>query len=196
MNANERKVWRWLSDAPLILLSAKPKLAAALNSAALCAALLLGGCTGLPERIAPVRDFDAERYLGTWYEIARLDHRFERGLEQVTATYGRDAHGRITVDNRGYDTASGQWETVSGTAAPVGDPRVAHLKVQFFFPFGVSYVVFGLDPDYQSAYVTSFNRDVLWFLARTPQVSAEQRQAFIASARAHEFDLSLSLIHI
>lgn len=151
---------------------------------------LLSGCTGLPDRIAPVNNFEAERYLGTWYEIARLDHPFERGLEQVTATYGRDEQGRITVHNRGYDTASGEWETVSGTAVAVGDPQLAHLKVKFFLPFGVSYVVFGLDPEYQSAYVTSFNRDVLWFLARTPQVSAAQQQAFIASARAHEFDLS------
>ncbi|WP_336366712.1 lipocalin family protein [Marinobacter sp. C2H3] len=158
--------------------------------AALTSSLLLAGCTGLPKNIEPVTGFDTDRYLGTWYEIARLDHSFEEGLTRVTAEYSRNDDGSLSVINRGYNPESGEWEQAEGRAVFVGSPDVAHLKVSFFGPFYASYVVFWLDQaDYDQAYVTGFNRDYLWFLSRTPTVSPEALERFKAKARAEGFDL-------
>ncbi|WP_445468635.1 lipocalin family protein [Marinobacter shengliensis] len=114
--------------------------------------LLLSGCTGLPKGIEPITGFDQDRYLGTWYEIARLDHSFERGLSQVTAEYTLNNDGSIKVINRGYNAEKGEWKEAQGRAKFVGDSNVGHLKVSFFGPFYGSYVVFGLDEDYSTAY--------------------------------------------
>jgi apolipoprotein D and lipocalin family protein len=155
------------------------------------AALLIGavaatGCTGVAPGIDPVSGFDAERYLGRWYEIARLDHSFERGLTAVTADYSRRDDGGIRVINRGIDSA-GQLSEAEGRAYFVGEPDRGHLKVSFFGPFYGAYVVFELDPDYQYAFVTSYNRDYLWLLARTATVSEALLQRFTARARALGF---------
>ena len=101
--------------------------------ATLC--LVLQGCTGVPEGIDPVTDFDQGRYLGTWYEIARLDHSFERGLSDVTATYSINPDGSIAVLNRGFDQEEARWREAEGVARFVDSPTVAHLKVSFFGPF-------------------------------------------------------------
>ena len=93
--------------------------------------LLTAGCTGVPEGIAPVRGFDAERYLGTWHEIARLDHSFERGLEQVTATYSRREDAGLAVLNRGFDPAKDVWKTAEGRAYFQSEPGGASLQVSF-----------------------------------------------------------------
>lgn len=145
--------------------------------------LLLSACTTVPDGVTPVRGFEAERYLGAWYEIARLDHSFERGLSRVTATYTEREDGLIGVLNRGYQADDEQWDEAQGTAKFVTDADTAHLGVSFFGPFRFSYVVFALDPEYQWAYVTGYNRKYLWLLSRTPQVSAQRRADFIAQAR-------------
>ncbi|MCK7549989.1 lipocalin family protein [Marinobacter goseongensis] len=151
---------------------------------------LLAGCTSVPEGIEPVRGFDADRYLGSWYEIARLDHSFERGLSNVRADYSRNADGSIKVTNRGYNSEEGKWEQADGRAVFVGDDSTGHLKVSFFGPFYASYVVFELEQeDYSYAYVTGYNREYLWFLSRTPEVSDDALEAFRARARAEGFDL-------
>lgn len=161
---------------------------ASLSIAALGATLL--GCTGLPDNIEPVSGFDADRYLGTWYEIARFDHSFEEGLDNVTAQYRYNDDGSIRVINRGYSSEEGEWKEAEGKAWFLGDEDVAHLKVSFFGPFYASYVVFGLDQaDYQYAYVTGYNRDYLWFLSRTPTVSDEAMENFRDAARANGFAL-------
>lgn len=152
------------------------------------AALLLAGCTGVPKGIEPVTGFDQERYLGTWYEIARLDHSFEEGLNRVTAEYLPNDDGSIKVINRGYNQAKGEWEEAEGRAVFVGDSDVAHLKVSFFGPFYSSYVVFELDEDYSKAYITGYNRDYLWFLSRTPQVSEAELESFRTRATAEGFE--------
>ncbi len=144
--------------------------------------LLLGGCTGLPDQVQPVANFDAQRYLGSWYEIARLDHSFERGLEQVTANYAQREDGGIEVTNRGYQAAKSKWKQVTGKAYFVGDRSLGHLKVSFFGPFYSSYVIFDLSDDYQTAYIAGFNHDYLWMLSRTPQVSDQAKQRFAEMA--------------
>ena len=84
--------------------------------------LVLQGCTGIPEGIEPVTGFDQERYLGAWYEIARLDHSFERGLSEVTATYSTNPDGSIAVLNRGFDQEEGRWREAEGVARFVDSP--------------------------------------------------------------------------
>ncbi len=130
--------------------------------------LLLAGCAHAPDGVEPVQGFDADRYLGTWYEIARLDHRFERGLEDVTATYSARADGSIDVLNRGYDEADGKWREIQGRARFVGPRDVASLEVSFFGPFYGGYNVIDLDSDYQIALVCGPSRDYLWVLSRRP----------------------------
>jgi len=156
--------------------------------------LFLAGCTGLPDGIEPVDNFDKDRYLGTWYEIARLDHSFEEGLSQVTAEYTENDDGSIKVINRGYNTEAGEWEEAEGRAVFVDDSNTGHLKVSFFGPFYASYVVFGLDDDYSHAYITGYNRDYLWLMARTPEVSDSVLEGFKDTARAKGFDLDELII--
>ena len=149
------------------------------------------GCTGVPEGLEPVRDFETERYLGTWYEIARLDHRFERGLEDVSATYSMRDDGGIRVENRGYDPEKGEWREAIGKAYLQGDPTVASLEVSFFGPFYGGYHVIALDEErYAWAIVTGPDRSYLWFLARDRTVTPERRSAMIEFARAHGFDVA------
>lgn len=157
-------------------------------STLLCAVMV--GCTGVPDGIEPVTGFDADRYLGTWYEIARLDHSFEEGLDNVTAEYRYNDDGSIRVINRGYSREDGKWQEAQGRARFVGDEDVGHLRVSFFGPFYASYVVFGLErEDYRYAWVTGYNRDYLWFLSRTPTVSDQAMEDFRQAARASGFDL-------
>jgi apolipoprotein D and lipocalin family protein len=153
---------------------------------ALC--LFLAACTGVPEGVEPVTDFDQSRYLGQWYEIARLDHSFERGLDQVTATYRLNADGSIAVLNRGFDAEQGEWREAEGVARFVQSPDIAHLKVSFFGPFYGSYIVFELGEDYDYAFVSGFNRDYLWLLARTPEVSAALHEHFLETITELAFD--------
>jgi len=133
----------------------------------------------VPEGIEPITGFDQSRYLGTWYEIARLDHSFEHGLSEVSATYGVNPDDTISVLNRGFDSEAGEWREAEGIARFVQSADVAHLKVSFFAPFYGSYVVFELGEDYDYAFVSGFNRNYLWFLARTPQVSEALRAQFL-----------------
>ena len=129
-------------------------------------------CTGVPSDIRPVKTFDLNRYLGTWYEIARLDHSFEQGLSFVTADYSIKKDGSIKVLNKGYSAEKNTWSTAEGRAKFVGDKNIGHLKVSFFGPFYGAYVIFKLDDiNYQYAFVTSYNKEFLWLLSRTPTVS-------------------------
>lgn len=150
------------------------------------AGLLSTGCsTGLPEGVEPVRDFEPDRYLGKWYEIARLDHSFERGLTRVTAEYSRRDDGGIRVLNRGYDVEDGEWDEAEGKAYFVRNDEEGYLKVSFFGPFYGAYVVFGLDQDdYQYSFVSGPDRSYLWLLARTPTVDQAVIERFVGAASA------------
>ncbi len=150
--------------------------------------VLLTGCTSAPKGIEPVQEFELSKYLGTWYEIARLDHSFERGLSNVTAEYTLRKDGGVRVINRGYSAEEGKWEQAEGKAYFVEDSDTGHLKVSFFGPFYGAYVVFNLDEDYQQSFVSGPDRSYLWFLSRTPTVSEADKQRFIQAARAKGFD--------
>ena len=138
--------------------------------------VMLAGCATVPRGLAPVGDFDARRYLGTWYEIARLDHSFERDLTHVRATYSPMADGRIEVVNRGYDSRVKSWQEIRGTARLAGEPELGSLLVSFFPPFEAGYHVIALDRQaYRWAIVAGPNRKFLWVLSRTPRIDPALR---------------------
>ena len=152
---------------------------------------LLTGCVGMPDKVKPVSDFELERYLGTWYEIARLDHSFERGLEQVTATYSLRDDGGVSVLNKGLASETGKWEEAEGKAYFGDAANTGHLKVSFFGPFYGSYVIFELDQqNYQYAFISGPDTSYLWLLSRTPQISDTLKARFEAASRERGFDLS------
>jgi apolipoprotein D and lipocalin family protein len=145
--------------------------------------LLLSACAGLPEGIEPVSGFRLDQYLGKWYEIARLDHRFERGLEQVTATYSMKEDGSVSVANSGFSLKESEWKEAMGRARFFGSSGIGHLEVSFFGPFYANYIIFELDSEnYQYAFVTG-NENTLWLLSRTPQISDELKDHFLSTAR-------------
>ena len=155
------------------------------------APLVLLGCVGTPDGVRPVQDFELDRYLGTWYEIARLDHSFERGLQQVTAEYSLRDDGGVRVINRGYDVDKGEWDEAEGRAYFVEEDDQGFLKVSFFGPFYGSYIVFELDQeDYQYAFISGPNTSYLWFLAREPRVDDALIERFRSQANELGFDLS------
>ncbi|BBO29308.1 hypothetical protein AltI4_36960 [Alteromonas sp. I4] len=145
----------------------------------------LAGCTSVPEGVTPVTGFESERYLGTWYEIARFDHSFEDGLSRVTATYSKREDGGIRVLNKGYDAATGEWDEAEGKAYFVSDETTGHLKVSFFGPFYASYVIAELDKDnYQYSLVTGPDRSYLWILARQPTLSQDVLDELLSKAKS------------
>lgn len=156
--------------------------------ASLFFSILLIGCLSIPQNITPVGGFELKKYLGKWYEIARLDHSFERGLEQVTAEYFLRDDGGIKVINKGFSVAENKWKEAVGKAYFIRDQQEGYLKVSFFGPFYGAYVVFELDQeDYQYAFVTSYDKSYLWLLARTPTVSEELIHRFVQQSKALGF---------
>lgn len=159
-----------------------------LRIATLAALALLASCTGTPDGVSVVTGFDIHRYLGTWYEIARLDHRFERGLSDVTATYSLRDDGGVHVVNRGYKPGSNEWDEATGKAYFIGAEDVGRLKVSFFGPFYGGYNIIDLDTtDYQYSLVAGPDRDYLWILSRTSEMEPQILASLLDKARDLEF---------
>jgi apolipoprotein D and lipocalin family protein len=159
--------------------------------------LLLTGCVGIPENVKPVDNFKLEKYLGKWYEIARLDHSFERGLTRVTADYSLRDDGGVRVLNRGYSVKENTWKEAEGKAYFVKGTDQGYLKVSFFGPFYGSYVVFELDHEnYQYSLVCGPDKSYLWILARAPDMKKDVKDKLVAKAAALGFDTSkLIFVH-
>ena len=152
--------------------------------------IFLAGCLGMPEAVKPVQDFQLDRYLGKWHEIARLDHSFERGLEQVSAEYSLRDDGGVRVLNRGYSSEAGEWRESEGKAFFVNEPQEGYLKVSFFGPFYGSYVIYELDRDnYQYAFISGPDTSYLWFLSRTKAVEPAMIDRFVEQASLLGFDV-------
>ena len=152
--------------------------------------LLLGitACTGKPDNIKPVENFKADKYMGQWYEIARIDHRFERGLSQVTANYSLRDDGGVKVVNRGYSVADKAWKESVSKAYFVNAKDQGHLKVSFFGPFYGSYIVFDLEPEnYNYALISGPDTSYFWLLSRTPTMDAALQASLIDKAVALGF---------
>ena len=158
--------------------------------------LVLAGCVGRPENIVPVNNFDTTRYLGKWYEIARLDHSFERGLSHVTADYSLRQDGGLKVLYRGYKEADAKWKEAEGKAYFVDKKDVGYLKVSFFGPFYGSYIVFDLDQqDYSYSMISGPDKSYLWLLSRTPTMDPALQQRLVEKAQGLGFDTS-KLIYV
>ncbi len=154
------------------------------------------GCVRVPEGVSPITGFDLGRYLGRWYEIARLDHWFERGLENVFAEYRMRHDGGVAVVNRGYDPVQKVWKEARGKAYFVEAFDVGRLKVSFFGPFYGAYTIIALDQNtYSHALVCGPDRSYLWILSRTPKMDATVLSALISRAESLGFDTK-SLIHV
>lgn len=161
------------------------KLAVVLLTTAL---ILLSGCVTKPANIIPVKNFQADKYLGKWYEIARFDNSFEKGMTNVYAEYSLNQDGTIKVVNSGITPSSGKRSYATGVAKFVENKNIGYLKVSFFGPFYSAYVVFKLDYNYKYAYVAGADKDYLWLLARTQTVPQNIKDDFINRAKALGYD--------
>ncbi|MAS81456.1 MAG: lipocalin [Legionellales bacterium] len=158
--------------------------------------LFLSACTNLPEGITPVSDFEINKYLGKWYEIARLDHSFERGLDKVSAEYSLREDGGIKVVNKGYSNRDKDWSEAEGKAYFVKSKDEGLLKVSFFGPFYGSYIIFELDKEnYQYSFVAGNSRSYLWLLSRTPTVSQDIIDKFVIRSKELGFEIE-KLIYV
>jgi len=151
--------------------------------------LFMTGCsTAPPEGLTSVTPFDVNRYLGKWYEIARLDHSFERGLTDVSATYSLKPDGSLEVINRGFNVSKNEWKSATGRALFTGSQNKGSLKVSFFGPFYGGYHVLALDQTgYQWALVSGPDRDYLWILARDKVLNPAIRDQLVADAKKMGF---------
>ena len=157
---------------------------------------LQSSCVGVPEGVKTVTGFELDRYLGTWYELARLDHSFERGMSHVTANYSMRGDGGVSVVNRGFIISKGEWDEATGKAYFVGDNDVGQLKVSFFGPFYGAYNILELDKDnYQYALVAGPDRGYLWILARSPTLEPDIMLALVDKARRFDFPVD-ELIYV
>lgn len=150
---------------------------------------VFGGCTGIPDNVTPVEGFELPRYLGTWYEVARLDHSFERGLSKVTATYSMREDGGVRVVNRGFNAEKGEWKEAVGKAYFIDREDVGRLKVSFFGPFYGGYNIMELDTaGYQYALICGPDTSYLWILARKPVLDEAIYDRLVAHAARKGFD--------
>lgn len=153
------------------------------------ALLFTESCVSIPKNANAVKPFDADRYLGTWYEIARMDFRFEKNLDNVTAQYSRkNGAGGIEVRNRGRDTTTGNWKQSIGKAKLLGDANAGRLKVSFFGPFYSGYNVVAIDSGYRYALIAGDNLKYMWILSRTPDLPAQFRTDYLNLAQNIGYD--------
>ncbi|MCL4110974.1 UNVERIFIED_CONTAM: hypothetical protein GTU68_030166 [Idotea baltica] len=152
--------------------------------------VFLSGCVTKPSNIEPVKNFQAEKYLGKWYEIARFDNRFEKGMTNVTAEYSLNSDGSIKVVNSGVNPKTGERSYADGIAKFVGNQDTAFLRVSFFRPFYGAYIVFELDDNYKYAYIAGDDKNYLWLLSRTPTVPKNIKEDFVSKAKELGYNTS------
>ena len=146
---------------------------------------IAAGCVSVPKvDNAPIAALNLNRYLGEWYEIARFDHSFERGVEQAKANYTQNADGTIKVVNTGVK--AGKQKTAIGKGKTTDTPGL--LRVSFFGPFYADYRVMLIDKDYSLALVGSGSADYLWILSRTPGLPETAKSELLAEARRRGYD--------
>lgn len=152
--------------------------------------LMMGvfGCTGIPEGVKPVSGFELNRYLGTWHEVARLDHSFERGLTNVTAEYSLRDDGGVKVLNSGFNSQENKRNQAEGKAYFLETPDVGRLKVSFFGPFYGAYNIVALDKaNYQYVMIAGPDTDYLWILARQPTLDVQVLKNLVQQAQSLGF---------
>lgn len=166
----------------------KWQLALALGVSAAAVAINYSSCVSIPKGATAVSPFDKDKYLGTWYEIARFDFKFEKNLDNVTATYSLMNNGLIKVDNKGYNYVKDKWKQSIGKAKFVKSDDLGRLKVSFFGPFYAGYNVIAIDKNYQYALIAGNNLNYLWILSRTKTIPESVKKDYLEKARAIGFD--------
>ncbi|VGO11587.1 Outer membrane lipoprotein Blc [Pontiella desulfatans] len=155
--------------------------------------LVLSGCKST-SNLDVVTGFELDRYLGTWHEVARYDHRFERNMSNVSATYSRNDNGTVRVLNRGFKDDKQEWDDIEGVAKLKGDDDQGWLKVSFFKPFYASYKIIHLNEAYTEAIVTGPSYGYLWILTRKPDVPQENLDRLLELAEGFGFERSEIII--
>ena len=162
-----------------------------LTTVSFCLLMLLAACAASTEGISSVQGLDIPRYMGKWYEIARMPHSFERNMDDVTADYTLNEDNTVRVVNRGKrDGTFSQAEGIAKLKYKDAYPVAGEFRVSFFRPFYGDYRIVELAPDYSSAIVTSSTKNYLWILSRTPQLSKETLEKYLAQIREWGFDVS------
>ncbi|SFN59354.1 apolipoprotein D and lipocalin family protein [Algoriella xinjiangensis] len=151
---------------------------------------LLNSCSSIPKKTKGVENFDVNQYLGTWYEIARFDFRFEKDLDNVSAQYSLNEKGNVNVLNSGYNFIKKEWTKAEGIAKFRGDKNTAELKVSFFGPFYSGYNVISLDGNYQYALIAGKNLDYIWILSRTKEIPNDIKTKYLKLATEIGYDTS------
>jgi apolipoprotein D and lipocalin family protein len=164
------------------------QLTLALGLGAAAVAISYSSCVSIPRGAKAVSPFDKEKYLGTWYEIARFDFKFEKNLNNVTATYSLMDNGLIRVDNKGYDYIKNKWKQSIGKAKFVERDNLGRLKVSFFGPFYAGYNVIAIDKNYHYALIAGNNLNYLWILSREKTIPEAVKHEYLEKARAIGFD--------
>ena len=152
---------------------------------------VLASCSAATIDIMPVSGFDAEKFSGKWYEIARMDNDIAVGneLSDVTMTYVNESRGRFSVVRKGYDEKEGIFEEIAGKGKFAKDKTTGHLSISFRGPLYRDYIIFEVDKaNYLSAYVSGGTDDTLWLLSRQPQINNVRKQDFIKTAKALGYD--------
>lgn len=152
--------------------------------------VFFSSCASIPQKAKPVENFDVNRYLGTWYEVARFDFRFEKDLDNTSANYTLDEKGNVIVLNSGYNFVKKKWSKADGVAKFRGDKNIAALKVSFFGPFYSGYNVIALDENYQYALIAGKSLDYLWILSRTKDLPNEIKTEYLKVAEEIGYDTS------
>lgn len=136
-------------------------------------------------------NFELQKYLGTWYEIARFDHSFERGLQGVTANYSLRKDGKIKVVNQGFkNNLNGKLKIAIGKAKVSKPEKPRNLRVSFFLNFYAPYNILELDATYQYVLIGSNSPNYLWILSRTPQMDSSAYNNLVEKAKARGYNTS------
>lgn len=144
--------------------------------------LVAGSCQQITYKARAIDNFEVDRYLGTWYEIARFDFKFEKDLNNTTATYSLNEDGTIKVLNKGYNPFKQEWKTAEGKAKFIGSPKIGQLKVSFFGPFYSGYNILALDAEYKYALVAGKNLKYLWILSREKSLPEDIKAKYLKIA--------------
>ncbi|QHS63630.1 lipocalin family protein [Chitinophaga agri] len=142
----------------------------------------------IPKGAVAVRPFYVDKFLGKWYEIARLDYKYEEDLNNVTATYSLRKDGAIRVDNRGYDYTKNKWKESIGKAKFAREEDMGRLKVSFFGPFYAGYNVIAIDREYKYALIAGNNLKYMWILSRETTIPDHVKESYLAKAREIGYD--------
>ncbi len=158
--------------------------------------LLLAGCSTCnanPVDNTTVSEFDLDRYMGKWYEVARIDNRYQRNLTAVTAEYSLGKGDRITIVNRGYNPSNGEWREVEARGETTS--TVGRLKVSFFLFVTSEYNIMDLGENYEWALVGTKSSNFLWIISRTPALPADTLNHIISLAEKRGYNINDINIH-